>query len=92
MDTGDDTADDSKGNADQYAATFALMQHASITVGELWIYYLSIGGSVGELEVNAYLHGLMRLPALERDLLSQSLNEMYDEICRSPRALQFQSR
>ncbi|MHA7146502.1 hypothetical protein ACX80U_17475 [Arthrobacter sp. TmT3-37] len=81
-----DTADGSKDNADQYAAAFSLMHLAGITVGELWVYYFSIGGSVGEFEVNAYLHGLIRLPALDRDLLSQSLNEMYDDLCRSPRA------
>lgn len=86
MGAADNTADDSKDDADQNAAAFSLMHLAGITAGELWVHYFSIGGSVGEFEVNAYLHGLMRLPALDRDLLSQSLNEMYDDLCRSPHA------
>ncbi|WP_459344359.1 hypothetical protein [Arthrobacter sp. MDT3-44] len=71
---------------DQYAATLDSMQRANITAGELWLYYISMGGSTDEFEINAYLHGMMRLPAIDRDMLSQSVNELYDDICRSPRA------
>ncbi|MHA7284653.1 hypothetical protein ACX80I_00050 [Arthrobacter sp. MDT3-44] len=41
------------------------MERAHITAHELWLYYFSIGGSVNELEVTAYLHALMPLPALD---------------------------
>ena len=70
----------------QYVGTFDAMQRAGFSSGELWLYYLSMGGSMDEFEVNAYLHGMMELPAIDRDMLSQSINEMYDDLCRSPRA------
>lgn len=77
-----------RGQADhaQHAFTFEVMDRVGITVEDLWPYYLSMGGDIDEYEVDAYLHGLMRLPAIERDLLSQSVNEMIDDIARGPRA------
>jgi hypothetical protein len=76
----------STADENQHSATFDALQRAGFTVGELWLYYLSMGGSIDEFEVNAYLHGLTHLPAIDRDMLSQSVNEMHDDICRSPRA------
>lgn len=70
----------------QHAATLDAMHRAGFTTGEVWVYYVSLGGSMSEFEVNAYLHGLVQLPAIDRDMLAQSVNEMYDDICRSPRA------
>jgi hypothetical protein len=49
---------------------------ADISTGELWMCYFSIGGSVGEYEVDAYLQGLLSLPRLERDLLAMAANEL----------------
>ncbi|MFP3581473.1 hypothetical protein SB659_18070 [Arthrobacter sp. SIMBA_036] len=49
---------------------------AQINVSILWMRYFSIGGSVGEYEVEAYLQGLLSLPGLERDLLAMAANEL----------------
>ncbi|GAA3271723.1 hypothetical protein [Paenarthrobacter aurescens] len=54
----------------------AVLSGASITVGALWLQYFSIGGSVGEYEVEAYLQGMLSLPELERDLLAMAANEL----------------
>lgn len=62
------------------------MRRLGITPGKVWLYYLSMGGDIDEYEITAYLHGLLRLPALHRDMLSQSVNEMQDDICRGPKA------
>lgn len=70
----------------QHAFTFDAMGRVGISVGELWLHYLSSGGDIDEYEVDAYLHGLMPLPALERDMISQSVNEMIDDIAQGPRA------
>lgn len=53
------------------------MEQAHITAHELWVYYFSVGGSVDELEVSAYLHGLMPLPELQQELLALAVAEMY---------------
>jgi hypothetical protein len=71
---------------DQHALTFDAMHRFGIPVSELWMYYLGIGGDADELEIDAYLHGLIRLPALARDMIAQSVNEMIDDICRETRA------
>lgn len=70
----------------QHALTLDVIRRIGVTVEDVWVHYLSMGGDVDEYEVGAYLHGLMRLPALDRDMLSQSVNEMLDDICRGPRA------
>lgn len=48
---------------------------ANLDIGTLWLYYFSIGGSVGEYEVEAYLQGMLSLPELERDLLAMAVND-----------------
>ncbi|WCI09233.1 hypothetical protein PJ267_05260 [Arthrobacter sp. OVS8] len=60
----------------------AALQALEITVGELWLNYFSIGGTVGEYEVEAYLQGLLSLPALQRDLLAMAANELIDAVPR----------
>jgi hypothetical protein len=57
-----------------------VMGRGHITARELWLYYFSIGGNIKELEVNAYLHGLMPLPPLEQELLYVAATEIYADI------------
>lgn len=63
----------------------ATMVAAAIDRGRLWLYYFSIGGNVGEYEVDAYLHHSLLLPRLQRDLLAQAANEILIDIA-PPRA------
>ncbi|WP_461172224.1 hypothetical protein M1D93_14645 [Arthrobacter sp. Z1-9] len=37
--------------------------------------YFGIGGRVGLTEVQAYVHGALSLPSIERDMLAHALNE-----------------
>lgn len=60
----------------------AALKAADINSGELWLNYFSIGGTVGEYEVEAYLQGLLSLPVIERDLLAMAANELIDETPR----------
>jgi hypothetical protein len=53
---------------------------AGLTVDELWLRYFALGGDTGRVEVEAYLHGLMPLPALQRDMLAHAVNERLDEL------------
>lgn len=54
----------------------AALKSADIRTGELWLKYFSLGGEVGEYEVNAYLQGVFSLPVLQRDLLAMAANEL----------------
>lgn len=69
----------------QRARLRSAVQAAGISVGDLWLRYFSLGGGVGEYEVEAYLQGLLSLPSLQRDLLAMAANELIDEMPR-PRA------
>lgn len=37
--------------------------------------YFAIGGKAGLTEVQAYVHGALSLPSIERDMLAHALNE-----------------
>jgi hypothetical protein len=54
----------------------ATMVAAGIDRARLWLHYFSIGGDVGEYELDAYLHHSLLLPCLQRDLLAQAANEI----------------
>lgn len=60
----------------------AALKAADLTPGELWLNYFSIGGGVGEYEVEAYLQGLLSLPPIQRDLLAMAANELIQAIPR----------
>ena len=70
---------------EQRAMLRSALEAAGISVGDLWLHYFSLGGAVGEYEVEAYLQGLLALPALQRDLLAMAANELIEELPR-PRA------
>ncbi|ABK01731.1 hypothetical protein Arth_0330 [Arthrobacter sp. FB24] len=57
-----------------------MLRNADLTVEELWLRYFSIGGIAGQFEIEAYTHGAIALPALQRDILAHALNERLDEI------------
>ena len=82
----EDLPDLGRANRNQHAVTLNALERAGITVGGLWLHYLSMGGDIGEFEVDAYLHGLIRLPAMDRDIISQAVNEMIDDMAHGPRA------
>lgn len=70
----------------QATGTLAVMQRAGISGHEVWLHYMSLGGDEDEFDVAAYLYGLLTLPVLERDMIAHAVNELFDDICRGPRA------
>lgn len=58
----------------------AVLDDVDLSVPELWLRYFSLGGNAGQFEVEAYIHGATALPAVQRDLLAQALNELLDEL------------
>ncbi len=61
------------------------VEAVGIRAEDLWLHYFSLGGAVGEYEVEAYLQGLLSLPPLQRDMIAMAANELIEEIPR-PRA------
>ena len=65
----------------------ASLRHADVSMEELWLRYFTLGGHAGQFEVEAYIHGAMALPALQRDILAHALNERLNELhSGTPRA------
>jgi hypothetical protein len=46
---------------------------------QAWIAYYGTGGRLSETDVDAYLHGLMPFPLLQRDLIALALNELLSD-------------
>jgi hypothetical protein len=42
---------------------------------DAWLAYYGLGGQLTEEDTDAYLNGLMPIPALQRDLVAEALNE-----------------
>ena len=43
---------------------------------DLWLRYVHLGGEVGELELDAYLHHALYLPPRHRDSLARAANQL----------------
>lgn len=56
------------------------LRHADVSIEELWLRYFTLGGQAGQFEVEAYIHGAIALPSLQRDILAHALNERLDEL------------
>lgn len=62
--------------------------HADLTVRELWVRFLALGGDADEVEVDAAVHHLARLPRHQADVLVHALNERLLEL-RHPMRLPY---
>jgi len=65
-------------SADQARRLRQAMTEARIELRALWMHYFRLGGVVNHVEVDAYLHQALKLPAMQRDLLVQALAELAD--------------
>jgi hypothetical protein len=50
------------------------VHRAGLELGRWWWEYFCLGGEAGKVEADAYLHGCLRLPPRERDLLAHAVN------------------
>jgi serine phosphatase RsbU (regulator of sigma subunit) len=53
--------------------------HAQLTVQDLWLRYLALGGTGDAFDLDGYLQGLVPLEAFQQDVLAQTLNEALEE-------------
>ena len=52
---------------------------SGMSMDELWLRQVSVGGTAGSLETEAYLLGLLTPDPYQYDLLAQALNEHFVE-------------
>ena len=53
-----------------------LLKQTGLVPLDVWARYARAGGTVGDREVDAYIHSCLRLPADERDALAGIANEL----------------
>lgn len=62
--------------AAQVRALREALDATDIGVDRLWMHYFGLGGIVGAMEIDAYLHHALLLPVLQRDLLAWAAQEL----------------
>jgi hypothetical protein len=70
---------------DRYRAVEAARTRADLSVQQLWLRYLALGGSSDAFEIDGYLQGLVPLDGFQQDVLAQAVNEALEELYRSLR-------
>lgn len=55
-------------------------RRAELPVQQLWVHYVTLGGTCDVFDVDAFLHGLTVLTPLEQDVLAHALNERLDDL------------
>jgi hypothetical protein len=65
---------------DRRASLRTALEHADLTLEELWTRYFALGGMADLLDIEAHLSGLIPLPAGQQDVLALTVNERLDEL------------
>ena len=70
---------------ERYRRMDAARVRAELTVQDLWLRYLALGGTVDAFDLDCYLQGLLSLETFQQDVLAQALNEALEDGYRSYR-------
>ena len=70
---------------DRHHTFEAARVRGDLTVPELWLRYLALGGNGDAFDIDGYLQGLLPLDTLQQDILAVALNERLDEVYRAAR-------
>jgi hypothetical protein len=60
---------------ERYRQMDAARARAQLSLQDLWLRYLALGGTGDTFDVDGYLQGLVPLEAFQQDVLAQALNE-----------------
>ena len=58
---------------------------AELTVQDLWLRYVALGGTGDAFDLDGYLQGVVPLETFQQDILAQALNEALEDSYRSYR-------
>lgn len=53
------------------------LRNSGMTISELWLSYYAVGGEARDLELEAYVLGVLRPDGYQHDLIAQALNEHF---------------
>lgn len=67
-------------SGDRHAQVEAGRRRAELTVSDLWLRYVGLGGNGDLFDVDAYLNGLVPLDSLDQDMLAVAVNERLAEL------------
>jgi hypothetical protein len=70
---------------DRHRPVEAARVRAELTVQELWLRYVALGGASDAFDVDGYLQGLVPLDTFQQDMLAQAVNEELEEVLREMR-------
>ena len=70
-------------SADRYRRMDATRLQAELTVNDLWLRYVAIGGTEDAFDLDGYLQGLLPLEDFQQELLAHVLNEALDDLYRA---------
>jgi hypothetical protein len=62
---------------DQKLGLFDGLRLSGLTAAELWLSYFTVGGDAEDLELEAYVLGVLRPGRYQHDLIAQALNEHF---------------
>jgi hypothetical protein len=62
-------------SADGHRRMDAARTRAELSIQDLWLRYLALGGTNDAFDVDGFLQGLVPLEAFQRSVLAQALNE-----------------
>ena len=58
---------------------------AELSVPDLWLRYVTLGGTGDAFDLDGYLQGLVPLETFQQDVLAQALNEALEDCFRAYR-------
>jgi hypothetical protein len=61
-------------------ALTAAFRRCGVSVRDIWIAYLALGGNADEVSIEAQLYGLIDLPVGEYNVLAHTVNEELEEL------------
>ncbi|MGY1696599.1 MULTISPECIES: hypothetical protein [unclassified Geodermatophilus] len=70
---------------DRHERVEAARRRAEMTVHELWLRYIALGGNGDLFDLDAYLNGLLPLRSFDQNVLAVAVNEGLEELYRAAR-------
>jgi hypothetical protein len=68
-----------------YRRMAAARTHAGLTVQDLWLRYVALGGTGDAFDLDGYLQGLIPLETFQQAVLAQAVNEALEDQYRAVR-------
>jgi hypothetical protein len=70
---------------DRHQPMEAARHRSELSVQQLWLRYVALGGSSDAFDIDGFLQGLVPLDSFQQDVLAQAVNEGLEELYQSLR-------